>query len=106
VTAKRDPVRRRRRSGLRPKLRARLAQGIPHDESLANHFRGLLIQEMIRRGVWESDLARECGCSVENIYQILDAERGLRFDTAERLCRSLGLRLIMTLQEEPQNEQV
>jgi DNA-binding Xre family transcriptional regulator len=54
---------------------------------------------MTRRGLREADLAQECGCSLENIRQIFEGGNGLRFDTADKLCRSMGLRLIMSLQE-------
>ena len=99
-----QPLRRRKRSGLRPVLRARLLDETRGAECLADQFRRLLISEMDRRNVREADLARECGCSLENIVQIFDGGKGLRFDTAERLCRSIGLRLVMSLTEESEAE--
>jgi DNA-binding Xre family transcriptional regulator len=94
------PMRRRKRSGLRPALRARLLAEVRDDESLADQFRRLLVREMDQRKIREADLAREWGCSLENIVQIFDGGKGLRFDTAERLCRSIGLRIVLSLKEQ------
>jgi methylphosphotriester-DNA--protein-cysteine methyltransferase len=96
-----QPIRRRRRSGFRPALRAKLLEEIRGDESLADQFRGLLLREMDKRHIREVDLARACGCSLENIVQIFNGRTGLRFDTAEKLCRSIGLRIVLSLKEEP-----
>jgi plasmid maintenance system antidote protein VapI len=40
---------------------------------------------MDKRHIREADLARACGCSLENIVQIFNGRTGLRFDTAEKL---------------------
>lgn len=65
--AKGQALRRRRRSGFRSALRARLLEEIRADASLADQFRGLLLRGMDERRVTEADLARACGCSLENI---------------------------------------
>jgi DNA-binding Xre family transcriptional regulator len=57
---------------------------------------------MDKRHIREADLARACGCSLQNIAQIFNGGTGLRFDTAEKLCRSIGLRIVLSLKEEPQ----
>jgi transcriptional regulator with XRE-family HTH domain len=57
---------------------------------------------MDKRHITEADLARACGCSLQNIAQIFNGRTGLRFDTAEKLCRSTGLRIVLSLNEEPQ----
>jgi DNA-binding Xre family transcriptional regulator len=55
---------------------------------------------MTRRGLREADLADACGCSPENIRQIFDGGDGLRCDTVDKLCRSLGQRVVVSLEEE------
>lgn len=102
--SERQPLRRRKR-GLRPGLRAKLLDDRSGEESLADSFRRLLLQEMNRRDLREVDLADACECSLENIRQIFDGGTGLRFDTADKLCRSLGLRLALSL-EEPRAAQI
>jgi DNA-binding Xre family transcriptional regulator len=99
-----QPIRRRRRAGSRMALRAKLLEEIRGDESLADQFRGLLLREMDKRHITEADLARARGCSLENIVQIFNGRTGLRFDTAEKLCRSIGLRIVLDLKEEPRPE--
>ena len=101
-----QPIKRRRRSGFRPALRAKFLKGIRGDESLADQFSGLLLREMNRLHITEAELARKCGCSRENIGQILDGGNRLRLYTAEKLCRSIGLRIVISLKEEPPTEVV
>jgi DNA-binding Xre family transcriptional regulator len=72
---------------------SKLLEEIRGNESLADQFRGLLLREMDKRHITEADLARARGCSLENIVQIFNGRTGLRFDTAEKLCRSIGLRM-------------
>jgi hypothetical protein len=58
---------------------------------------------MEKRHITETALDRACGCSLENIAQI-QRQDGLRFDTAEKLFRSIGLRVVISLKEEPRIE--
>lgn len=96
-----QPIRRRRRSVSRLTLRAKLLAEIRGEKSLADQFRCLLLCEMDERHVTEADLARAYGCSQQNIAQIFNGRTGLRFDTAEKVCRSIGLRIVLSLKEEP-----
>lgn len=57
-----------------------------------------LKDEMDRQGLSQRDLARQLGCTVENVSQILDVRRpGMRISTAERLAQALGCQLVLQL---------
>ena len=62
--------------------------------------------EMARQGIDRDGLARELGCTVQNVDQLLDPDRsGMRLETAERLAKglkcSLSLFLIADILSEP-----
>ena len=88
---------RRRRRGVRTNLVKALAEN--SDGSLSHEFRHMLHEEMKKRGLNEVDLALGYGCSLENIYQLLDRGRDFKLETADKLCRALGLRLSISIQE-------
>jgi RNA polymerase sigma factor (sigma-70 family) len=94
-----DEPNRKRNRKLRPGLQALMGNSCSGEPS-ATRFRRLILQEMIKRGISEADLAEACDCSGANIRQIFEGGGRLRFDTADKLCRAMGLRLIMILDEE------
>jgi RNA polymerase sigma factor (sigma-70 family) len=99
-----NQVIRRRNRKLRPGLQM-LMDNSRSGEPSATKFRRLILQEMIKRGISEADLAKDCDCSGANIRQIFEGGGQLRFDTADKLCRAMGLRLIMILNEEKGHEE-
>lgn len=77
------------------------APGTPAASALLNAkqaFVRAIEEELKRRGLSRSELARMLACTETNLSQILDERRpGIRLQTAERLAEALGYRLFLYL---------
>jgi plasmid maintenance system antidote protein VapI len=66
---------------------------------LASEFRRQFLEELKRRSLTMADVARAYGCSNENIAQLVGGRRDLKLETAGKLCKALGLRLTVKIEE-------
>jgi transcriptional regulator with XRE-family HTH domain len=61
--------------------------------------RGNGLKSQLRKAIRESgqslqQLGRECGVGADRLSRFLNGKRGLSLDAAEKLCDTLGLRLV------------
>ena len=67
--------------------------------SLASEFRRRIREELSRRRLTVADVARAYGSSHENIAQLVGGDRDLRLGTADKLCKAIGLKLTLQIEE-------
>jgi len=74
------------------------------DLRLASEFRRLFLGELRRRGLTMADVARAYECSGSNVGQLVGGGRDLHLGTADALCKSIGLRLVLSFRSDTEED--